>query len=172
MKWILACCAALVLAGIAYAAFLAPTGGPGPVVVPAQTARVPAVPVEAPKPADMAQKATKAADAAVQAAAKVAGSVATGAAEAVKQAVKDAVSVARDGSASAAAVPPPAPLSWTAAGLTLDQIKSRIANAAISESDRLQFMAEFKDANGQSDKLQALLDKLRLAISAAKTGGN
>lgn len=171
MKWMLAACAALLLVGGTYVAFFTAPGLPAP-AVPMEDARAqPAAPA-APKGGNVAQKATKAADAAVHAAAKVAGSVATGAAEAVKQAVKDAVGVARNGSGVTVAAAQPAPVSWTATDLTLDQIKSRIADAAISEADRLQFMAAFKDANGQPDKLQALLDKLRLAISAAKTGGN
>jgi hypothetical protein len=67
----------------------------------------------------------------------------------------------------AAANPVPA-LSWSAADLTRDQIMARIANADVSEPDRVQLMAAFTHAKGDTVAMQSVLDKLKLALEAAK----
>lgn len=59
-------------------------------------------------------------------------------------------------------------VSWKASELSQDEIKTRIAKADISETDRLALMGAFKHAAGDPAALQSVLDKLRLAIAAAK----
>lgn len=112
----------------------------------------------------------KAADAAVDTAVQVAKGVAQGAAAAVTQAVTDAASAASDGAVSPPAPAAPAAVagaqpSWRAAELTPEQIKQRIADADIAETDRLALMQAFREAQDAAG-MQAVLDKLRLAIAA------
>ncbi|MBI1218776.1 MAG: hypothetical protein GC186_09540 [Rhodobacteraceae bacterium] len=70
-------------------------------------------------------------------------------------------------SAVVSATPKPA-VSWSAADLTRDQIMARIANADVSEPDRVQLMAAFTQSKGDPVSMQSVLDKLRLALEAAK----
>jgi hypothetical protein len=55
-----------------------------------------------------------------------------------------------------------------ASELSQDEIKTRIAKADIAETDRLALMGAFKHAAGDPAALQSVLDKLRMAIAAAK----
>lgn len=57
---------------------------------------------------------------------------------------------------------------WDAHQLTLDEIKDRIAKADIAETDRLQLIAAFRAAKEDRTALQSVLDKLVLAMQAAK----
>ena len=70
-------------------------------------------------------------------------------------------------SVAAAANPVPA-LSWSAADLTRDQIMARIADADVSEPDRVQLMAAFTQSKGDGVAMQSVLDRLKLALDAAK----
>lgn len=72
--------------------------------------------------------------------------------------------IARE-SAVAIANPQPAE-SWSAASLTRDQIMARIANADVSEPDRVQLMAAFTQSKGDPVSMQSVLDKLKLALEA------
>lgn len=109
-------------------------------------------------------------------AAQVATGLASGAAAAVKTALADAAAPVPGASAPAPGGKPAAAAGtqvagspvdegpagvWSAAALTRDQIKARIADAAISEADRVQLSEAFQQA-GDATSVQAVLDRLKL----------
>lgn len=150
---------------------------------------VPGAPVRVsalPSPSSAAAAAGKAADAAVDTAAKVARGVAKGAAEALTQAVASATSAASGGAVSDSGTTATGKTTqagaqgqgqaqaqaetWSAAALSAGEIKQRIATADIAEADRVSLMAAFQQAHGTAE-MQAVLDKLKLALEAARNKG-